>query len=74
MVIDRIKTQRVSEWVRPQHIKFITIPDDNDDGDEREMITCNFSERINEWVSERESGTILSSILSTNLMGTSSHR
>lgn len=60
--------------MRPQHIKFITIPDDNDDGDEREMITCNFIERINEWVSERESGTILSSILSTNLMGTSSHR
>ena len=40
--------------MRPQHIKFITIPDDNDDGDEREMITCNFSARINEWVSERE--------------------
>lgn len=52
MVIDRIKTQ--SEWVRPQHIKFITIPvdDDEEEEDEREMITCNFSERINEWVSE----------------------
>lgn len=60
--------------MRPQHIKFIAMPDDDDEEDEREMITCNFSERINEWMSEREAGTILTSILSTYLMGTSSHR
>lgn len=60
--------------MRPQHIKFIAMPDDDDEEDEREMITCNFSERINEWMSEREAGTILTSILSTYLMGTSSRR
>lgn len=60
--------------MRPQHIKFIAMPDNDDEEDEREMITCNFSERINEWMSEREAGTILTSILSTYLMGTSSRR